>query len=282
MNNAEEAEYTQPVGLDIGTSRIVVARNADKKYQYESQLNAFLTIPYSKLAESLLQRENVFHEVQGADIVVAGNDAQKFAEVFHVETRRPMANGVLNPHEPHSLAVLRRIVGKLMGPAAAPGQKAFRRVGNVELHGHRNLLRERTLQRVSGGVVSAGAQFRGAEGRRFHRQPGGRGDWRSGYPLARGEGAILPFERTYGRSDGKRVERVLPGGDHQSHGRAADSYFGYPAAAQAGSGDSFGAERRDGAAEGLPGSFFCGVARAGFPGEVVGSKVVGGPFELDG
>ena len=107
MNNAEQ-EYTQPLGLDIGTSRIVVARNADKKYQYESQLNAFLTIPYSKLAESLLQRENVFHEVQGQDIVVAGDDAQKFAEVFHVETRRPMANGVLNPHEPHSLAVIRQ------------------------------------------------------------------------------------------------------------------------------------------------------------------------------
>lgn len=124
MNNAEQ-EYTQPVGLDIGTSRIVVARNADKKYQYESQLNAFLTIPYSKLAESLLQRENVFHEVQGADIVVAGDDAQRFAEVFHVETRRPMANGVLNPHEPHSLAVIRRVIGKLMGRAAAEGQKVF-------------------------------------------------------------------------------------------------------------------------------------------------------------
>jgi len=44
MNNAEQ-EYTQPLGLDIGTSRIVVARNADKKYLYESQLNAFRTIP---------------------------------------------------------------------------------------------------------------------------------------------------------------------------------------------------------------------------------------------
>jgi hypothetical protein len=124
MNNAEQ-EYTQALGLDIGTSRIVVARSADKKYQYDSQLNAFLTIPYSKLAESLLQRENVFHEVQGQDIVVAGNDAQKFAEVFHVETRRPMANGVLNPHEPHSLAVLRRIIGKLLGPAATEGQKVY-------------------------------------------------------------------------------------------------------------------------------------------------------------
>jgi hypothetical protein len=124
MNNAE-TEYTQPLGLDIGTSRIVVARSAEKKYQYESQLNAFLTIPYSKLAESLLQRENVFHEVQGTDIVVAGDDAQKFAEVFHVETRRPMSNGVLNPHEPHSLAVMRRIIGKLTGRAAVEGQKVF-------------------------------------------------------------------------------------------------------------------------------------------------------------
>ena len=124
MNNAEE-EYTQPLGLDIGTSRIVVARNGDGTCRYDSQLNAFLTIPHSKLAESLLRRENVFHEVHGSDIVVAGNDAQKFAEIFHAETRRPMRNGVLNPQEPHSLAVIKRIVGKLLGRAAAEGQKVF-------------------------------------------------------------------------------------------------------------------------------------------------------------
>ncbi len=122
MTKAEEG-YTQPLGLDVGTSRIVVARNGEKKYEYEAQLNAFLTLPYSKLAESLLQRENVFHEVQGAEIVVAGNDAEKFAEVFHVETRRPMQNGVLNPKEPHSLLVMRRIISKLVGQAATEGQK---------------------------------------------------------------------------------------------------------------------------------------------------------------
>src|SRR5436309_1863886 len=82
-------DYHQPLGLDIGTSRIVVARNANGEYEYESQLNAFLTLPYSKLAASLLERENVFHEVKGSEILVAGNDAQKFAEVFHAETRRP-------------------------------------------------------------------------------------------------------------------------------------------------------------------------------------------------
>jgi hypothetical protein len=124
MTNTEDA-YTQALGLDIGTSRIVVARNGEKKYQYESQLNAFLSIPHSKLAESLLQRENVFHEVQGQEIIVAGNDAQRFAEVFHVETRRPMSNGVLNPLEPHSLSVLRRIIGKLLGKANTEGQKVY-------------------------------------------------------------------------------------------------------------------------------------------------------------
>jgi len=124
MSN-EEQEYTQPLGLDVGTSRMVVARAKDKKQTYDVQLNAFLTLPYSKLAESLLQRENVFHQVDGKEIVVAGDDAERFAEVFHVETRRPMANGVLNPEEPHSLAVVRRIITKLVGKAAAPGQKVF-------------------------------------------------------------------------------------------------------------------------------------------------------------
>ena len=117
--------YTQPLGLDVGTSRIVVAKNTERGYQYEAQLNAFITLPYSKLTESLLRRENVLHEVRGSDIVVAGDDAQRFAEVFHVETRRPMLNGVLNPLEPHSLAVLRRIVGKLVGRAAVDRQRVF-------------------------------------------------------------------------------------------------------------------------------------------------------------
>ena len=118
-----EQDYTQPLGLDVGTSRIVVARTAGKTYQYDAQLNAFVTLPYTRLAVNMLERENVCHEVRGPDIVVAGNDAQKFAEVFHVETRRPMFQGVLNPEEPHSLAVIQQILNKLIGRAAVEQQK---------------------------------------------------------------------------------------------------------------------------------------------------------------
>ena len=124
MNNSnKEEDLGSPLGLDVGTSRIVVARRADKKPQFETQLNAFITLPYSKLTESLLEREGVFHETVGGEIVVAGNDAQKFAEVFHVETRRPMQRGVLNPQEPHSLRVIRGIITKMLGKAGVEGRK---------------------------------------------------------------------------------------------------------------------------------------------------------------
>ena len=126
MSNVEQ-ENSLPLGLDVGTSRIVVARSMDRalQSQYESQLNAFITMPYSKLAESLLQREGVFHEVSGGELVVAGNDAQRFAEIFHVETRRPMLGGVLNPQEPHSLSVIRSIITRLVGKAGAAGRTIF-------------------------------------------------------------------------------------------------------------------------------------------------------------
>jgi len=82
-------------------------------------------MPYSQLAKSMLERESVFHEVFGGELVVTGNDAQRFAEVFHVETRRPMLRGVLNPQEPHSLPVMRSIIARLVGQTGAPGRKIF-------------------------------------------------------------------------------------------------------------------------------------------------------------
>lgn len=123
MNN--EKTSSGPIGLDVGTSRIVAARREDKKYQFEAQLNAFITLPWSRLTENLLRQEGVFHEVEGDEIVVAGNDAEKFAEVFHAETRRPMHRGVLNPQEPHSLAVVRRIITKLLGKTDVEDRAVF-------------------------------------------------------------------------------------------------------------------------------------------------------------
>jgi hypothetical protein len=102
------------VGLDVGTSRICLARRSGEGFQYETQLNAFVTIPFSRITESVLQKEGVPHSVTGSEIVVHGNESDRFADLLNVETRRTMDKGLLNSAEPASLEMLRRIMESLV------------------------------------------------------------------------------------------------------------------------------------------------------------------------
>ncbi len=111
------------VGLDVGTSRVVLARKTGEDYQFHSQLNAFVTLPFSKLTCSVLQKERIPHSVAGEQILVFGDASERFADLFHVETRRPMREGTLNPQEPDGLAVVRSIVELLAGPGEKAGHK---------------------------------------------------------------------------------------------------------------------------------------------------------------
>jgi hypothetical protein len=84
------------MGLDVGTSRIVIAQRTDGDFSYESQLNAFVAVPYTKITEGVLEREKVPHTVQGGEIIVHGNESEKFAGLLNAETRRPMTGGLLD------------------------------------------------------------------------------------------------------------------------------------------------------------------------------------------
>src|SRR5258708_38919956 len=98
------------LGLDVGTSRIVIARRANDDFSYESQLNAFVAIPYSKITEGALEREKIPHTVRAGEIIVHGNESEKFAGLLNAETRRPMTGGVLDAKEPESLRMIREIL----------------------------------------------------------------------------------------------------------------------------------------------------------------------------
>ena len=109
------ARNTNAMGLDVGTSRIVTARpNGDDGFQFQSQLNAFVTIPYSKMTERVLDKEGVPHSVNGSQIVVHGNECEKFADLMDTEIRRPMTGGVLDAKEPESISMMKEIIGSLM------------------------------------------------------------------------------------------------------------------------------------------------------------------------
>jgi hypothetical protein len=121
----QATEQAPVLGLDIGTSHIVVGRSFDQNFQYERQLNAFVSIPYSKMAQTVLTKEKIAHAVQGDQILVFGNHSEQFAEMFHVESRRPMMRGILNPGETDGLLVIRQLITRLLGRARKPGQTLY-------------------------------------------------------------------------------------------------------------------------------------------------------------
>jgi hypothetical protein len=104
------------LGLDVGTSRICLAHKTGDQFEYDTQLNAFVTIPFSKMTENVLKKENVPHTVRGPEIVVHGNESDRFADLLNVETRRTMTRGVLNPAEPDSLEMMRKIITSMVEP----------------------------------------------------------------------------------------------------------------------------------------------------------------------
>ena len=108
-----ETSKNEPIGLDVGTSRIATARQTTDEIQYASQLNAFVAIPYSRMTENVLQKEGVPFSIDGSEILVYGNESERFAELLNKDIRRTMAHGVLNPDEPANVKLIREITSSL-------------------------------------------------------------------------------------------------------------------------------------------------------------------------
>jgi hypothetical protein len=127
------------IGLDVGTSRVVLAQRAGDEYQYESQLNSFVNIPFSKITASVLEKEGIPHTVQGMDIIVHGNESEKFAELMNTELRRTMTRGTLDAKEPESLNLIREIITSLTGSAVGQTNKICFTVPAAPLGGEGNV-----------------------------------------------------------------------------------------------------------------------------------------------
>ena len=143
-----EATKNEAIGLDVGTSRIVTARQNKNEFRYDAQLNAFVTIPYSKMTANVLKQEAVPHAVNGDEILVHGNESERFADLLNKDVRRTMARGVLNAGEPESVRLIGEIVRMLTGPAEK-GQKLYYTVPAAPLGAEEDLMyHEATLRQV--------------------------------------------------------------------------------------------------------------------------------------
>jgi hypothetical protein len=102
-----------PVGLDIGTSRVVVADGSGGD-RTRTQLNAFVPVPCSEMAENMLKQRGMVYERNCKNLYVYGNDSDFFASFLDTDARRPMCSGLLNPREEMSQHMIQRIISMLV------------------------------------------------------------------------------------------------------------------------------------------------------------------------
>jgi hypothetical protein len=119
----EDAERPKgPVGLDIGTSHIVMAQNKGKNIHTVKQLNAFFTIPYSKFTKKILVENEVTFFEKNDMFYILGYSAENFANMFNTDTRRTMEKGLLSAREDEGITVLQAIIMTLINKPKNPGE----------------------------------------------------------------------------------------------------------------------------------------------------------------
>lgn len=147
--NPNPANEGTALGLDVGTSRLVLASGSTSHVKAKAELNAFITVPYSKFTENILKQNKVSYQLNGGSTLqIFGNEAARFANVFNTEVRRPMMDGTLNPTEEYSLAVMHAIIQQLVKKTkhgetlrfSVPG--ALRGGGSPDLVYHEAMLRD--------------------------------------------------------------------------------------------------------------------------------------------
>jgi hypothetical protein len=121
-SNYNASAATTRIGLDVGTSKVVTARGDSKRSESAAQLNAFLAVPYTALAQSTLQQQGIPYYREGDELIVYGSPSEKFAHMFNAESRRPMAKGILNSREPAAAHVLEAILSTLVPQARQAGE----------------------------------------------------------------------------------------------------------------------------------------------------------------
>lgn len=151
MKNQATQQKATVVGLDIGTSRIVAVQKIEDQESSKAQLNAFVSVPYTKLTENSLKKENIPHSVSDGELVVYGDESARLADLLGREIRRPMTKGVLNAGEPESLPQMQEIIGAVLGGAPPETTKVCFSVPAAPLGTEDNLTyHEATVRQILG------------------------------------------------------------------------------------------------------------------------------------
>ena len=103
------------VGLDLGTSYIVAAREVEANRVFvKNERNAFLSVRDDASTRELLSKLKIKYAALEDNMYVLGNLALELANIFNRETQRSMSVGILNPSEGQSIPILKLLVENIL------------------------------------------------------------------------------------------------------------------------------------------------------------------------
>ena len=114
------------IGLDVGTSFLITAKEKEDGISYVEFRDAFFrikpaTVIAGKMLEKGLKGLSYFKDIDGSFVVV-GQDAIDKAIERNSTALRPLSRGVINPKEKEARRVLKFILSQLVGKPDTPGE----------------------------------------------------------------------------------------------------------------------------------------------------------------
>lgn len=115
------------VGLDVGTSFIVLAKNVENNISYTDFRDAFYIIrPTTPVATKMIEKGlsgKVFIKDSDNSFILLGKDAIEKAIERNDSAKRPMYKGVVSSKEKEAKKVLAFILKEVVGVSSEPGEK---------------------------------------------------------------------------------------------------------------------------------------------------------------
>lgn len=140
-----------PVGLDIGTSHIVLAIDKGEQVKTTKQLNAFFTVPATNFIKNTLTNKNILFFELNDLLYIIGYAADNFANMFNTNTRRPIEKGILSAKEGDGIAVIASLINSITsGPRvkgeticfSVPGQPRDDNTDNASSLYHESMIKQ--------------------------------------------------------------------------------------------------------------------------------------------
>lgn len=127
-------------GVDIGTAFVKCAAREGDSIVFKTQRNAFFEIEFTDFTKKMLDNSKVRYIQKEERLYVVGDEALKFANIFHKEARRPLSRGIISPTENEALPMVELLIESVVGNPTKEGEIAYYSVPGEPLDADFNVI----------------------------------------------------------------------------------------------------------------------------------------------